>query len=79
LYHLFCLNKEDYHRRSNAEIAFSSLKRKFGDFVRSKLDVGMRNEVLAKVVCHNVSQLIHLMYELGIDVNFGSEPEPAQK
>jgi transposase len=79
MFHLFSLNKEDYlrhyHRRSNVESVFSSVKRKFGDAVRSKTPVAMKNEVLAKLVCHNVSQLIHLMYELGTEVNFESEPE----
>jgi transposase len=77
MYHLFCLNKEDYlrryHRRSNVESVFSSVKRKFGDGVRSKTPTAMKNEVLAKLVCHNISQLIHLMYELGVEANFGSE------
>ena len=83
MYHLFCLNKEDYlrryHRRSNVESVFSSVKRKFGDAVRSKTPVAMKNEVLAKLVCHNISQLIHLMYELGIDVHFESKPESDSK
>ena len=78
MFHLFSLHKDDYlkkyHRRSNIESAFSSVKRKFGDSVRSKTPTAMKNEVLAKLVCHNISQLIHLMYELGIDLNFGSEP-----
>jgi Transposase DDE domain len=78
MYHLFCLNKEGYlhkyHRRSNIESTFSSVKRKFGDSVRSKTPTAMKNEVLAKLVCHNISQLIHLMYELGIEPNFGGEP-----
>jgi transposase len=75
MYHLFCLNKEDYlrkyHRRSNIESVFSAVKRVYGDSVRSKTPTAMKNEVLAKLVCHNISQLIHLMYELGIDPNFG--------
>jgi len=78
MYHYSCLNKEEflrrYHRRSNVESVFSAVKRKFGDFVRSKADVAMRNEVLAKLVCHNVVCLIHAMYEMGLDVNFRSEP-----
>jgi transposase len=77
MYHLFCLNKEDYlrryYRRSNVESVFSSVKRKFSDSVRSKTPTAMKNEVLAKLVCHNISQLVHLMYELGIDPNFGGE------
>jgi transposase/predicted nucleic acid-binding Zn finger protein len=77
MYHLFSLNKEEYlekyHRRSNIESVFSSVKRKFGDSVRSKTPTAMKNEVLAKLVCHNISQLVHLIYELGIDPNFGGE------
>jgi transposase len=83
MYHLFCLCKEEYlrryHRRSNVESVFSAVKRKFGDAVRSKTEVAMKNEVLAKLVCHNVSQLIHLSHELGLAVNFGSETEPDSK
>ncbi len=76
---LFSLNKDDYlrhyHRRSNVESVFSSVKRKFGDAVRSRTPVAMKNEVLAKLVCHYISQLIHLRYELGIDVIVESKPE----
>ena len=43
--------------------------------MRSKTDIAMRNEVLAKLVCHNIVCLVHAMYELGIDANFGSEPD----
>ena len=42
------------------------MKRKFSDFVRSKTDVAMVNEVLAKVLCHNLVVLIHESFELGI-------------
>ena len=49
------------------------MKRKFGDFVRSKTDVAMVNEVLCKVLCHNIAVLIHEMYELGIAPIFEAE------
>ena len=55
-----------YHKRSNVEATFSMIKRKFGDFVRSKADVAMVNEVLAKVLCHNLVVLIHESFKLGI-------------
>ena len=77
MFHLFSLRKEEYlkkyHRRSNIESVFSAVKRVYGDSVRSKTPTAMKNEVLAKLVCHNISQMIHLMYELGIDPNFGGE------
>lgn len=72
-FHYFSLHRESflqkYHHRSNVESVFSAVKRKFGDHIRSKNDVAMKNEVLAKILCHNLTVLIHEMYEHGIDVN----------
>ena len=45
-------------------------KRKFGDSVRSKGEVAMKNEVAAKFICHNLCCLIQAMYELGISPDF---------
>jgi transposase len=64
---------QHYHKRSNVESTFSMIKRKFGDFVRSKTDVAMVNEVLAKVLCHNLVVLIHESFELGISPIFEAE------
>lgn len=73
-YHYFNLHREEflhrYHQRSNVESTFSAIKRKFGDSVKAKNDLSMRNEVLAKIVCHNLSCVIHAMYEFGIDPSF---------
>jgi hypothetical protein len=63
-----------YHKRSNVETAFSMIKRKFGDFVRSKTDVAMANEALCKVLAHNLVVLIHEMYELGVEPAFWPDP-----
>lgn len=52
------------------------IKGKFGDSVRSKTDVAMKNEVLAKVLCHNLVVLVHELYELGIDVGFTEPATP---
>ena len=49
---------------------FSAVKRKFGDSVRSKTPVAMKNEVLAKLVCHNICCLIQSQCELGIEPTF---------
>lgn len=43
------------------------IKRKFGDAVRAKTDVAMRNEALAKILCHNICVTISAWYELGIE------------
>jgi hypothetical protein len=77
---VICLNREEhlqhYHKRSNAEAPFSMIKRKFGDSLRSKTDDAMRNEALAKILCHNLCCLISAWYELGIEPVFGqARPE----
>ena len=61
---------EHYHMRSNIESAFSMVKGKFGDSVRSKSDTGQINEVLCKVLCHNICVLVQATHELGIDPTF---------
>jgi transposase len=80
MYHYFAYRREDflrhYHKRSNVESTFAMMKAKFGDSIRSKTDVAMRNEALAKVLCHNVVVLIHEMYELGIEPSFWNESGP---
>jgi transposase len=74
-YHYFQLHRDEfckhYHQRSNVESTFSMIKRKFGDSVRAKNDTSMKNETLAKFVCHNLCCLIQEMHELGIDPAFG--------
>jgi hypothetical protein len=55
-----------YHRRSNVETTFSMIKRKFGEALKSKSYEGQVNEVLCKVVCHNICCLISAMHELNI-------------
>src|SRR5215469_13284931 len=78
MFHYFQFNREGflghYHKRSNAESTFSMIKAKFRDHVRSKSDVAMVNEVLAKIVCHNICVLIQETYELGISATFWQEP-----
>jgi transposase len=76
MYHLFMFNREEfmthYHQRSNMESVFSIIKGKFGDAVRSKSDVGQVNEVLAKVLCHNMCVLIRATHDLGVEPTFGA-------
>lgn len=79
LYHYFHLHRSEflprYHQRSNVESAFSMMKRKFGDSVRSKTETACKNEVLAKVLCHNLVVVVHEMHELGIAPDFGGDTE----
>jgi transposase len=75
MFHYFSFNREDflahYHRRSNIESTVMMIKSKFGDAVRSKSEVAAKNEVLAKVLCHNICCNISAIYELGIQPVFG--------
>lgn len=77
MYHYFMFNREGfmdhYHRRSNVESTFSMIKRKFGASVKGKSDTSQVNEVLAKVLCHNICVLILAMHELGLEPSFGSK------
>lgn len=72
MYHQFAYQRDTflahYHQRSNVECTFSMIKRKFGDSLRSKSDVGQFNEVLCKVIAHNLYVLIACIHEIGLDV-----------
>ena len=74
MYHYFMLNNEafleKYHARSNAETSVHMIKSKFGDSVRSKTWTAQVNEVLCKVICHNICVVIQEMHELGIKPEF---------
>ena len=79
MFHYFQFRRDDflqhYHRRSNIESAFSALKRKFGDGVRSKCDTAMKNEVLSKILAYNLCVLIQEQHELGIDPVFWQDEQ----
>lgn len=79
-FHEFHLHSEEfdahYHLRSNVETVFSMVKKKFGGAVRSRSERGMMNEVLCKIVCHNICCIIHAMYELGLDTDLPQRPRP---
>ena len=74
MYHYFMLNQDEffehYHKRSNAETTVHMVKSKFGDSVRSKTWTAQVNEVLCKVICHNICVVIQEMFELGIEPEF---------
>jgi transposase len=59
-----------YHQRSNIEATFNMIKAKFGSALRSKTDTALVNELLLKVLCHNICCVIQSMHELGISPMF---------
>lgn len=74
MYHQFMFNRDEfmhhYHKRSNVETVFSMIKGKFGDAVMSKSETGQVNEVLCKVLAHNVVVVGHAVHEFGIEPSF---------
>ena len=58
MWHYYNFNQEDfmnhYHKRSNVETTFSMIKKKFGTNVKSKNKVAQINEILCKILCHNI-------------------------
>lgn len=83
MYHYYQTRRDEflqhYHKRSNAEATFSMIKAKFRDHVRSRSDTAMKNEVLCKVLCHNICCVIQSHCELGIEPVFwpAASPEKA--
>jgi transposase len=79
MFYYFQMHRQEflnrYHLRSNVESTFSMIKRKFGDGVRSKTDLAMKNEVLAKLVCHNICCVVQEMHESGVDSTFWGEAQ----
>jgi hypothetical protein len=69
-FHYFQFNQEEYmaryHKRSNVESTFLAIKRKFGADVVRKNPTAMVNEVLCKIICHNLTCLIQEHDSLGI-------------
>lgn len=77
MYHYFMMNRDDYmnhyHNRSNIETTFHMIKMKFGDGLKSRSKTAQINEMLLKILCHNIVVLIHEINELGITPNFLQE------
>jgi transposase len=74
MFNYFVYNQEDflmhYHKRSNVETVFHMIKSKFGGQIRSKNPTACINEVLLKVLSHNICCLIQETFELGIKPEF---------
>jgi len=68
------MNREEfdrhYHKRSNVESLYGSLKQTLGETLRSKRWPSRENEALAKIVLHNIQVLIRQMFETGLVPDF---------
>ena len=83
MFHYFNLHQDEfmehYHARSNVETTFFMVKAKLGDSVKSKNFTAQKNELLCKLIAHNIIVLIQEIHELGIQVNFCTKSsEPAR-
>lgn len=74
MYFFYMYRREEflshYHQRSNIEATFSMIKAKFGTRIRSKSPVAQVNELLCKILCHNLCCLVQSFYELGVEAEF---------
>lgn len=74
MYHRFMADQDTfmshYHKRSNVETTFSMIKAKFGDNLMSKSRTGQTNEVLCKVLAHNIVVVGQAAIEFGIVPKF---------
>ncbi len=79
MYHYFMYKHDEflehYHKRSNSETVFHMIKTKFKDNLRSKTKTAQINELLCKILCHNICVVIQEMNELGIKGEFIVERE----
>jgi hypothetical protein len=46
------------------------IKQRFGDFVMTKNNLSQTNEILARILCHNICVLIQEIYLSNIEIDF---------
>jgi transposase len=77
MYHYFMYKHDEflshYHKRSNSETVFHMIKTKFQDDIKSKKETAQINELLVKVLCHNICVVIQEINELGVKAEFKLE------
>ncbi len=57
-----------YHKRSNAEATNSSLKGKYGEFLRSRRWFMQKREAGLRVIAHNIRQLIRFRIRQEVEI-----------
>ena len=73
LLHYYSFHQDEFHERyrhrSNVESAFAAIKNNFGERLKSRDACGQINELLLKLVCHNLCILVKSMFDLNIDID----------
>lgn len=74
MYHFFKTNNQlfmkKYHLRSNAESGFQMIKQRFGDITNMINPTGQQNDIMCKILCHNLCVLVQELFLLNIDFDF---------
>ncbi len=70
---------EHYHKRSNVETTFFMIKQKFSGFLMTRNYDANVNEILCKVLAHNICCLISAYYELNLEKAFQTEAQENAK
>lgn len=68
--------RRHYHKRSNVESVFSSIKARFGHDLQCEDETALQNEALCKVLCHNICTVIDAMYAMNLRPEFAVEEKP---
>ncbi|MCI4356205.1 MAG: transposase [Thermoplasmata archaeon] len=69
---------ERYYQREIVEATFAAMKKRLGETISSRNPIAQFNELLCKVLAHNIQVLIHESFENGIPLPGISEgPGPA--
>ncbi len=61
---------EHYRDRANVEVTFGAIKQKIGETIMSRNFNAQVNELLCKLIAHNITMLIQAMYGLGVLPDF---------
>lgn len=75
MFYLFAMNSAEYreaiNRQAQVESTFSMIKQKFGERIFSKDATAQVNEVLCKILCHNLCVIIYWLYQFGVEIPDG--------
>ncbi|VVC00602.1 Transposase DDE domain protein [uncultured archaeon] len=70
---------ECYHKRSNVESTFNMIKQKFNGFLMTRIYMANTNEILCKVIAHNICRLISAYFELKLKTTILTEAQETAK